>query len=371
MRWPFFVSQRCKMFVSQGAKTQIVYRALARKPATIFSFVSLRSYMRPEKKIFSISNEDQFNELAIEIFRYQLKTNAVYHKYFSHLGLGLETINNVDQIPFLPIEMFREHMVITGNMTPSVIFESSGTTGQKSSKHYVVSEDIYRSSFLRSFTYHYGKSEDLCILALLPSYLERSNSSLVYMMNHLIERSKHPDSGFYLNELDQLSEILHKRMADGAPTLLIGVSFALLDLAEQFPTALTDNITIMETGGMKGKRKEMIRDELHEVLKKAFGLDQIHSEYGMTELLSQAYALGDNRFYPPQWMKVVARDMYDPFALLPDGKSGGINIIDLANIYSCSFIATSDLGKVYKDGSFEVNGRFDQADVRGCNLMVT
>lgn len=326
--------------------------------------------MIPEEKIFSISNEDQFNELAIEIFRYQLKTNAVYNKFFSHLGRGLETIKSIDQIPFLPIEMFREHMVITGNMTPSVVFESSGTTGQKSSKHYVVSEDIYHRSFISSFKNHYGSPEDLCILALLPSYIERDNSSLVYMMKHLIAQSKHSDSGFYLNELDQLSEILKMRIADGAPTILIGVSFALLDLAEQFPLALTDNITLMETGGMKGRRKELIREELHRILKMAFGLEHIHSEYGMTELLSQAYALGDNRFYPPPWMKVVMRDMYDPFSLLPEEQTGGINIVDLANIYSCSFIASSDLGKVHKDGSFEVRGRFDQADVRGCNLMV-
>lgn len=326
--------------------------------------------MKPEEKIFSISNEDQFNEISMEIFRYQLKTNAVYHKYFSHLSHTLENIKTVDQIPYLPIEMFREHMVITGNMTPSLVFESSGTTGQKSSKHFVVSKEIYRNSFLKSFKEHYGSPENLCILALLPSYLERDNSSLVYMMDHLIGLSQHQDSGFYLNELEQLSNILRKRTEDGVPTLLIGVSFALLDLAEQYPLALSENITIIETGGMKGRRKEIIREELHRTLKEAFQLEQIHSEYGMTELLSQAYAKGNNRFYPPPWMKVVTRDMYDPFSILGVGETGGINIIDLANIYSCSFIATSDLGKTYPDGSFEVNGRFDQADVRGCNLMV-
>ncbi len=326
--------------------------------------------MKPEEKIFNISNEQDFNSLAIEIFRYQLKTNPVYSKYFHHLGRGLETIKTIEQIPFLPIEMFREHQVIAGNMMPSVVFESSGTTGQKTSKHYIISEEIYQESFLKSFSENFGNPKDLCILALLPSYLERENSSLVYMMNQLIDMSQHPESGFYLDELDQLSKVLQKRAADKHPTILLGVSFALLDLAEKFPFPINDNITIIETGGMKGKRKEMIREELHDILKKAFVKDSIHSEYGMTELLSQAYSKGRNRFYPPPWMKVMIRDMYDPFTILPAGQSGGINIIDLANIYSCSFIATSDLGIVYEDGSFEISGRFDQADVRGCNLMV-
>ncbi len=335
--------------------------------------------MNLEEKIFSISNEEEFNDLAMEIFRYQLKTNAVYNKFFSHLGRGLETIKSMDQIPFLPIEMFREHMVITGNMTPQVTFESSGTTGQKTSKHFVASEEIYRRSFLRTFQNNYGDPMDLCILALLPSYLERENSSLVYMMDQLIGMSYHKDSGFYLDNLEQLATVLRTRVADGFPAVLIGVSFALLDLAESFPMTLSNNITVMETGGMKGRRKEMVREELHAVLKKAFNINAVHSEYGMTELLSQAYSKGsedtsstksNNRFAPPPWMKVFARDMYDPFTLLPYGQSGGINIIDLANIYSASFIATSDLGIVYEDGSFEVTGRFDQADIRGCNLMV-
>lgn len=344
--------------------------------------------MKFEDKIFNISSEEEFQHLAMEIFRYQLKTNAVYNKYFSHLGPGIETIKSIEQIPFLPIEMFREHMVITGNMTPQLTFESSGTTGQKTSKHFVVSEEIYRQSFLKGFKNNYGDPKDLCILALLPSYLERENSSLVYMMDHLIKMSSHKDSGFYLDNLEVLNAVLQSRRDDGYPTLLIGVSFALLDLAEKFPLSLSDNIIVMETGGMKGRRKEMIREELHAVLKKAFSLDAIHSEYGMTELLSQAYSNGagisdpsnstkaadsvktSTRFYPPPWMKVLTRDMYDPLTLLPFGQSGGINIIDLANIYSTSFIATSDLGMVYEDGSFELTGRFDQADIRGCNLMV-
>ncbi len=337
---------------------------------SVFSFVSLPHLMIRAEKIFSISNKSEFDSLTWEIFRYQLKTNPVYNSYFHHLGIGLETIKTIEQIPFLPIEMFRDHQVITGNMMPSIIFESSGTTGQKTSKHYVVSENIYQNSFLKAFQSSYGAPEDLCILALLPSYLERNNSSLVYMMDHLINRSLHPDSGFYLDNLKPLSEILEKRGADNHPTLLIGVSFALLDLAEKYPMPLSKNVIVMETGGMKGRRKEMIKEELHDILKKGLGATFIHSEYGMTELLSQAYSKGNNRFTPPPWMKVMIRDMYDPFTILPAGQSGGINIIDLANLNSCSFIATSDLGKAYDDGTFEVTGRFDQSDVRGCNLMV-
>lgn len=326
--------------------------------------------MKLEDKIFSISSPVEFEAIAMEIFRYQLKTNAVYNKYFSHLKRGLESIKSLAHIPFLPIEMFRDHMVITGNMSPSVTFESSGTTGQKPGKHFVISEELYKESFTRSFINNYGDPSELCILALLPSYLERGNSSLVYMMKNLVDSSKHADSGFYLDDFKALNMLLQERCRDGHPTVLIGVSFALLDLAEKYPSTLTDNIIVMETGGMKGRRKEMIREELHTILKNAFGLEAIHSEYGMTELLSQAYSKGDNRFYPPPWMRVVARDMYDPFTLLPPGRSGGINIIDLANVYSASFIATSDLGEVHDDGSFEITGRFDQADIRGCNLMV-
>jgi phenylacetate-coenzyme A ligase PaaK-like adenylate-forming protein len=251
------------------------------------------------------------------------------------------------------------------------VFESSGTTGQQTSKHHVISESIYKSSFLKSFSEFYGNPEKRCILALLPSYLERENSSLVYMMDHLINTSRHPDSGFYMYDLKSLSEILKQRNQDNYPTLLLGVSYALLDFADQYPMPFSDNITVMETGGMKGHRKEMIREELHSILKNAFGLKSIHSEYGMTELLSQAYSIGNESFIPPPWMKVLIRDIYDPLTILPTNQSGGINIIDLANIYSCSFIATGDLGKVNEDGFFEVAGRHDKSEVRGCNLMVT
>lgn len=345
--------------------------------------------------IFSLKNEKEFNAVAMEIFHIQAVENPVYAAYLAHLGVDHNTLQTPESIPFLPIEMFKSHRVITGKKEPTLYFESSGTTGQVPSRHYLVSEEIYRESFLRAFTAIYGNPSELCILALLPSYLERRHSSLVYMMDHLIGVSGHPDSGFYLDDLADLSAVLKKRINDGQKTLLLGVSFALLDLVEKFPMALSPNITIMETGGMKGRRREMIREELHAILKEAFFsqevLDskvpgthtpgkktpgkgtssrEIHSEYGMTELLSQAYATDGQRFRPPPWMRVVTRDLYDPLTLLPQGRSGGINVIDLANRWSCSFLATGDVGKVHPDGSFEITGRFDQAEVRGCNLMV-
>jgi hypothetical protein len=279
-----------------------------------------------------------------------------------------------------------------------LVFESSGTSGSTPSRHYLADASLYRRSFTECFRRFYNAPEKYCILALLPSYLERGGSSLVYMMNHLIGRSGHPDSGFYLDRLDSLAAILRKRRQDRHPTLLLGVSFALLDLAEQHPMELGDHTIMMETGGMKGRRKELVREELHRILTAAFGLPVIHSEYGMTELLSQAYAQGGGLFKAPPWMKILIRDPNDPLTILtpagndlrPDSHpgfkddsaidfpaghqknpaSGGLNIIDLANLYSCSFIATGDLGTLYSDGRFEVTGRFDHADVRGCNLMV-
>jgi len=322
------------------------------------------------ERIFKIRNDEDFNRLAMEIFHLQAEQNPVYAKYLDMLGYKAEAISQPAEIPFLPIEFFKSHRVITGRKEPALVFESSGTTGQLPARHYLVTESLYRESFIRHFTARYGDPADLCILALLPSYLERKNASLVYMMEHLAGISKHPDSGFYLDELDQLQNILVKRNSDGHPALLLGVSFALLDLAEKKPLPLAKNITVMETGGMKGRRKEMIREELHGILKNAFRKTDIHSEYGMTELLSQAYAPKNGIFFPPPWMKVVTRDLYDPQTTLPPGRSGGINIIDLANIWSCSFIATGDVGRVTSDGSFQVTGRFDQAEVRGCNLMV-
>ncbi len=320
--------------------------------------------------IFSIRNEEEFNGSCLEIFQLQADQNPVYAEYLSLLKVDPRAVNTPDQIPFLPIEFFKSHRVITGTKSPQVVFESSGTTGQQPSKHFVISTKRYRQSMVENFRNSYGDPAKLCILALLPSYLERKNASLVYMMDHLVNLSGHPDSGFYLDDLQGLSQVLNKRNKDGHPTLLLGVSFALLDLAEKHPAPLNDNVTVMETGGMKGRRKEMIREELHSALGKAFSKNAIHSEYGMTELLSQAYSTGKGVYTPPPWMKVLTRDLYDPNALLPPGRSGGINIIDLANRWSCSFIATADVGKAYKDGSFEITGRFDQAEIRGCNLMV-
>ncbi len=327
--------------------------------------------MQPlEDRIFTIENEDQFNELALEIFNLQARENKVYNEYISHLKIDPKQVKDPVHIPFLPISFFRERRVITGPQDPKLVFESSGTSGQATSKHFVVSEKVYQRSFTSMFISRNGKPEDLCILALLPSYLERGNSSLVYMMDHLIKASKHPDSGFYLDDLEKLSMILQKRTLDKYPCLLLGVSFALLDLAEKISFSLTKNIIVLETGGMKGRRKEMVREELHETLRNAFGMSEIHSEYGMTELLSQAYTKVPGIFISPPWMKITVRDIYDPLTNLPVGNRGAINITDLANLYSCSFIASEDLGNVHPDGSFEITGRMDQSEIRGCNLMV-
>jgi phenylacetate-coenzyme A ligase PaaK-like adenylate-forming protein len=323
-----------------------------------------------EQRILNIKSAGEFNALALDVFRRQAAGNRVYGKYLSLLGIRSESVNSAGEIPFLPINLFKSEKVITGNREPELVFRSSGTTGQQPSAHYVVSTGLYLQSALKTFTRFYGQPQDLCILALLPSYLEREDSSLVYMMNHLVKLSWHPDSGFYLNNYAELANRLQQRVADGTPTLLLGVSFALLDMAEQHPVGLSENITVMETGGMKGRRRELVREELHRILQNAFNVKAIHSEYGMTELLSQAYSAGSGKFYAPPWMKILVRDLYDPFTTMPAGRAGGINIIDLANLYSCSFIATEDTGKVMEDGSFEVTGRSDHSDVRGCNLMV-
>lgn len=321
--------------------------------------------------IFKVKDQLTFRATALEVFYYQAKHTPVYREYLASLGVDLMSVKEPEQIPFLPIEFFKSHKVMVEWKNAEVVFESSGTTGSEPSKHHVADTSLYRESFLRSFYGFYGSPEDLCILALLPSYLDRPGSSLVYMMDHLIRWSKHPDSGFYLENLEELASVLDRRNKDGNPTLLLGVSFALLDLAEKHPKTLGENIIPMETGGMKGKREELVRSELHARLKEAFGCSAIHSEYGMTELLSQAYSKGDGRFTCPPWMKVLVRDPNDPLSLQAPGQSGGLNIIDLANLNSCSFVATGDLGKIHEDGSFEVLGRFDQSDIRGCNLLVS
>ncbi|MEM9361629.1 MAG: acyl transferase [Bacteroidota bacterium] len=320
------------------------------------------------QSIFSISNSDEFEALCLTIFKYQFAHNPVYRSYCELLHKTPEAIAHSSEIPFLPIEFFKSKKLVSTTKEIEAIFESSGTTGSTTSRHYIPSLAIYEESYTKAFTHFFGPIEEYSILALLPSYLERKGSSLVYMVNDLVNQSNHPDSGFYLYNLQELQEKLIQLEEKGTKTLLIGVSFALMDLAEQFPMPL-EHTLIMETGGMKGRRKELIREELHQQLMKAFGVDKIYSEYGMTELLSQAYSMGNGTFVCPPWMKVVTRDTEDPLSFQANGKTGGINIIDLANVYSCSFIATQDLGKVYADGSFEVLGRFDHSDVRGCNLM--
>ena len=322
------------------------------------------------KDIFNIKDELTFRATALEVFHFQAVHTPVFRDYLAALRIEPVSVRAIEQIPFLPIEFFKSHIVLEEGKSAEVIFESSGTSNMKPSRHHVAEMALYRESFTRGFHHFYGDPENYCILALLPSYLERQGSSLVHMMNQLIKLSEHPESGFYLNNLKELSIILEKRNADQKPTLLMGVSFALLDLAESYPINLGPHFTIMETGGMKGRRQELVRSELHGKLKEAFGVKKIQSEYGMTELLSQAYSIGDGIFKPPPWMKILVRDPNDPLSQVPEGHSGGLNIIDLANIHSCSFIATGDLGKAYPDGSFEVMGRFDHSDIRGCNLMV-
>ena len=312
-------------------------------------------------------NNISFEEKALKIFRLQAEDCLLYKHYLDLLKIDVEKINSIQKIPFLPIEFFKSNTILSKDKTAQITFSSSGTTGQQQSQHHIAELSIYEDSFRQGFNYFYGSPEEYRILALLPSYLEREGSSLVYMCNQLIKDSQHPKSGFYLNNLKDLSEILSQNC--DSKTLLIGVSYALLDLAEQFPQHLKNTI-VMETGGMKGKRQEMIKSELHQKLKSSFQVQHIHSEYGMTELLSQAYSKGNGIFESPPWMKVLIRDTEDPFQLISHNQTGGLNIIDLANINSCSFIATQDLGKSLDDARFELVGRFDQADLRGCNLML-
>ncbi|WP_347923870.1 acyl transferase [Pontimicrobium sp. SW4] len=319
--------------------------------------------------IFNITSQSQFEEIALSIFKYQFENNKVYRSFCDLLYKHPSEIKTVKEIPFLPIQFFKSHQVLSSHKKIQETFSSSGTTGQITSKHFVTDIALYEQSFRKGFQHFYSNIEDYVVLALLPSYLERDGSSLIYMVNDMITYTKQPESGFYLNDLEALKNTLNDLESRNKKTLLIGVSFALLDFVEKYQLKLNNTI-IMETGGMKGKRKELIRIELHDVLKQGFGVDNIHSEYGMTELLSQAYSKGNSLFKPPPWMIVLTRDTEDALAIQEHGKTGVINIIDLANINSCSFIATQDLGKVYKDGSFEVLGRFDNSDIRGCNLMV-
>ena len=319
--------------------------------------------------IFNIRNHNDFNKIALEIFQFQAKNCAVYKEFITLLNINISVVKSVNEIPFLPIQFFKSHKIISSKEPVQRIFLSSGTTGNTQSKHHITDLSIYEKSFTKGFENLYGAIENYTVLALLPSYLERDGSSLIYMANYFIEKSNKSKSGFYLNNLEELHKNLIELDKNNDKILLIGVSFALLDLVEAYKFDLKNTI-IMETGGMKGRRKELIREELHQILSNGFGVEKIHSEYGMTELLSQAYSKGNGIFECPPWMKVLTRDTEDALTILPEGKSGGINVIDLANINSCSFIATQDLGKTYKNGTFEVLGRFDDSDIRGCNLMV-
>jgi len=317
-------------------------------------------------KIFNCTNDATFEKLALEIFDFQMENNLTYASYAALILRG-KNPENINEIPFLPVEFFKTEQIICQGQAIEEIFLSSGTTGEQS-KHLVSNIELYKSSYQKAFQLFYGDITDYCILALLPSYKEREGSSLIYMVDDLIKKSKHPQSNYYLNNYEELATTLKGLENKKQKTILFGVTYALLDLAEEFPQKLEHTI-IMETGGMKGQRKELLKEEIHSILKQSFATENIHSEYGMTELLSQGYSKGNNIFKTPPWMKILTRDVNDPLSIISN-KTGGINVIDLANIYSCPFIATQDLGRTFDDGSFSVLGRFSNADVRGCNLLV-
>lgn len=322
-----------------------------------------------KEQVFNIKNNDDFTQVALDVFKHQFSNNKVYRSFCDLLYIHPSDITKIEEIPFLPIQFFKTREVVSSKNKVQEVFSSSGTTGSVTSKHFVTDLGWYEKSYLKGFEHFYGNIEDYVVLALLPNYLERQGSSLVYMVDDLIKKSNHPESGFYLNNIDELANKLSYLDNQNKKVLLIGVSFALLDLIEKYQFKLKNTI-VMETGGMKGRRKELIRSELHTLLCKGFGVSKIHSEYGMTELLSQGYSKGNGVFSSPPWMRILTRDTEDPLTILPKGKSGGINVVDLANYNSCSFIATQDLGKVHLNNSFEVIGRFDNSDIRGCNLMV-
>lgn len=325
--------------------------------------------MISDQDIFTISSQKQFEKIALKVFRFQYENNKVYREFCDFLNTDVQKVKSLQQIPFLPIQFFKSHDVLSNPDPIQETFTSSGTTGMITSKHLITDVSLYEQSYRLAFSEFYGNIEDYAVLALLPSYLERNGSSLIYMVKDLIDLSNNDNSGFYLHNYDELISKLLELDSSGQNVILIGVTYALLDLIEKQKFQLKNTI-IMETGGMKGKRKEIIREELHEILCQGFGVQSIHSEYGMTELLSQAYSLGGGIFECPAWMQILVRDPEDALAYVGFGKTGGVNVIDLANINSCSFIATQDLGKKYPNNSFEVLGRFDNSDIRGCNLMV-
>lgn len=319
--------------------------------------------------IFTISSQKQFEKMALKVFRFQYENNLIYQEFCDFLKTDVQRVKSLEQIPFLPIQFFKSQKVVSNKNSIQETFTSSGTTGLMTSKHFVTDISLYEESYRKGFSQFYGNIEDYVVLALLPSYLEREGSSLIYMVEDLIQMTNNTESGFYLHNHEELIEKLVKLDNGGQNVILIGVTYALLDLIEK-QTFNLKNTIIMETGGMKGKRKEMIREELHAQLCTGFGVYAIHSEYGMTELLSQAYSLGEGVFECPSWMQILVRDTEDALTFVKEGKTGGINVIDLANVNSCSFIATQDLGKKNPNTTFEVLGRFDNSDIRGCNLMV-
>jgi phenylacetate-coenzyme A ligase PaaK-like adenylate-forming protein len=335
----------------------------------LFNYFCKKQFLIPTPDIFSISSQKQFEKIALKTFRFQYENNLVYREFCDFLKTDVQRVKSLEQIPFLPIQFFKSHKVVSNENPVQETFTSSGTTGMATSKHLVTDVSLYEESYRKGFSQFYGNIEDYVVLALLPSYLEREGSSLIYMVEDLIQMTNNPESGFYLHNHEELIEKLIRLDCSGQNVILIGVTYALLDLIEKHPFQLQNTI-IMETGGMKGKRKEMIREELHEQLCQGFGVTAIHSEYGMTELLSQAYSLGNGLFECPSWMQILVRDTEDALTYVQEGKTGGINVIDLGNINSCSFIATQDLGKKNPNNSFEVLGRFDNSDIRGCNLMV-
>ncbi len=321
------------------------------------------------KDTFFRRAKDDFNALALEVFRYQAVSCDPYRRFLEGLSMGVEEVEHWRDIPHLPIEAFKNHQVVSGAFHPEQIFTSSGTTGQQPSRHFVAQSSWYQKVFTQSFDFAFGSPNNFKWLCLLPSYLEREGSSLIEMAQAFISESNHAGSGFFLNDTGRLLDELRKSNEDGTPTILLGVSFALLDLAEQFPMELAPHIWLMETGGMKGRRKELIRSELHQILMDAFRVSEVYSEYGMTEMMSQAYSKGRGIYELPPWVKVKFRDPADPLEQVPRGKTGGLDIVDLANLDSCAFLATQDLGKERSETTFEVLGRFDQSDIRGCNLM--
>ena len=340
------------------------------------------------QNIFNIQTEADFQKKCLETFRYQYKNQEVYRKFVDYLNINPDEINDVEKIPFLPIEMFKNHLILDENSTAENYFQSSGTTQMTRSKHYIADFGLYEQSIYQSFAQFIGKPEDYIFLGLLPNYSENPHSSLIYMVDFLMKKSDKPENGYFLSNHQELFDLLKQLSAENKKVILFGVSFALLDYLDFCDSELlkhinTENLTVIETGGMKGRKEEMTKDELLRILQKGFGTEKIYSEYSMTELLSQAYSLGENLYESPNWMRILIRNTEDPFSYVEEGRTGAINIIDLANIHSCSFIATQDLGKIVNDfeiasstsflrnDKFQVLGRIDHSDIRGCSLLVS